>query len=140
MTGKNKPNPNGANKTTSDPREQTCWDLYVESINAGKENAYQAAIDAGYAEDSARNITLTGWFKERKEKLKRKELVSKAEKVFIKTLDYKTDNGKGKIDSQLLRVQTDVAKFIASTQGKNDGYGNLPELKDNDVVMIVLNN
>ena len=140
MTGKNKPNPNGANATTPDSRQQVCWDLYVKSINEGKENAQQAALDAGYEKTSAANITLTGWFLERKEKLKRKELVSKAEKVFIKTLDYNTEDKEGKIDSQLLRVQTDVAKFIASTQGKNDGYSNLPELKDNDVVMIVLNN
>ena len=74
-------NPNGANGTTSDPREQKTWDRYVVNLTKGIDNAYQAAVEEGYSDDHARNITLQGWFKERKAKLKRKDMLSKSEKV-----------------------------------------------------------
>jgi hypothetical protein len=121
-------NPNGANNTQSDPREQTCWDLYVESIANQRENAYQAAIDAGYSESSAKNITMRDWFKERLGKLKRKEMLSNAEKLLAKTINYSHEDKEGNIKVDLLRVQTDVAKTLVQTLGKNDGYSTRQEL------------
>lgn len=115
-------NPNGANGTTSDPREQITWDIYVLNLSQGIDNAYESAIEGGYAEDSARNVTMRDWFKERLGKLKRKDMFSKAEKVLDKTLTYEPVNEEGKIDTALLRVQTDVAKHVTLTLGKNDGY------------------
>lgn len=125
-------NPNGANGTTKDPREQTCWDLYVESIAQGRENAYQSAIEAGYEESSAKKITVTRWFTERKEKLRRRDILSKAERVLEKTLEMKVETNEGKIQPDLLRIQTDVAKFYAKTQGKDDGYSERTELTQKD--------
>lgn len=121
------PNPNGANGTTSDPREQVCWDFYVESLTNGRENAYESAIKAKYSEDHARNITLQGWFKERLAKLKRRDMLSKAEKVLDKTLSYETEDEEGKVRVDLLRVQTDVAKTVVSTLGKDEGYSTRQE-------------
>ena len=121
-------NPHGANGTKGDPREQICWDLYVESVINNRESALQAAIDAGYSEDHARNITLQGWFKERKEKLKRREMFSKAEKNLEKTQDMSVENDEGKIIPDLLRIQVDVAKILVSTLGKNEGYSTRTEL------------
>lgn len=120
-------NPNGANGTTSDPREQVMWDIYTANLANGIENAYQAAVEAGYEESSAKNITLTGWFKERKDKLRRKDMLSKAEKVLEKTLTYSTEDTEGKIMTDLLRVQTDVAKHVTKTLGKDD-YSERKEL------------
>ena len=124
-------NPNGANGTTSDPREQTCWDFYVESIVKGEVNAYESAIKAGYEESSAKNITLRGWFKERLEDLDRKQMLSDAEKVLRKTLRYKTDetdeNGNEKVKVDLLRVQVDASKHLTSTLGKDKGYSSKTE-------------
>lgn len=117
----------GANGKTSDPREQICWDNYVKSIAIGQENAYQSAIDAGYAIDTARNITMNDWFKERLGRLRRKDMLSKAEKVLDKTLTYNTEDAEGKIMTDLLRVQTDVAKHITKTLGKED-YSERKEL------------
>ena len=128
----NKSNPNGANGTTSDPREQIMWDNYINSIAEGRESAKQAALDAGYEEATASQITVRSWFLERKEKLKRKEILSKAEKVLEKTLTYNTDDEEGKVKTDLLRIQTDVAKFVASTQGKNEGYSSRTELTGED--------
>lgn len=55
-------------------------------------------------------------------------LLTKAEKVLDRTLDFEPVNEEGKIDSNILRVQTDVAKFIASTQGKHQGYSQKTEV------------
>lgn len=126
------PNPNGANGTTSDPREQVCWDFYVESITQNRENAYESAIKAGYSIDSARNITMRDWFKERLGRLKRKDMLSKAEKVLDKTLNYSVEDEEGKIKTDLLRIQTDVAKHITETLGKNEGYSKRNELTGAD--------
>lgn len=115
-------NPNGANGTTSDPREQITWDIYISKLSKGLDNAYESAIEGGYSKDSARNVTMRDWFKERLGKLRRKDMFSKAEKVLDKTLTYEPVNEEGKIDTALLRVQTDVAKHITNTLGKDEGY------------------
>lgn len=115
------PNPNGANGTTSDPREQICWDFYIEG---GLNNAYEAAIKAGYSEDSARNVTIRDWFKERLGRLRRKDMFSKAEKVLDKTLDYQTENDKGEVKTDVLRIQVDVAKHLTEKLGEKEGYNN----------------
>lgn len=120
-------NPNGANQYTSDPREQVCWDNYVKSVLNGTENAYQSAIDAGYEESSAKNITLTGWFRERKDKLRRKDMLSKAERNLDKTLDLVCVNEEGKIVPELLKIQVDVSKTIVQTLGKHEGYSTKTE-------------
>lgn len=125
-------NPNGANQTTSDPREQKCWDFYVETIIKGEVNGYESAVKAGYSHDHARNITMQGWFKERLEDLERKEMLSKAEKKLSKTLTYEVENDKGEIKTDLLRIQTDVAKHLTSTLGKNKGYSTKTELTGQD--------
>lgn len=125
------PNPNGANGTQSDPREQICWDFYVKSIQENRENAYKSAIDAGYAEDTARNITMNDWFKERLRKLKRKEMFSKAERNLDYVLDMVVED-EGKINPQLLKIKTDVSTTIAKTLGKEEGYSERTELTGKD--------
>ena len=60
-----------SNGTTSDPREQIMWNFYVTKLSKGIDNAYESAIEAGYEETTAKNITLTGWYKERNLKLRR---------------------------------------------------------------------
>jgi phage terminase small subunit len=112
------PNPNKANQYTPDERQQVCWDLYVKSIQKGKPNAYQAAIDAGYEETSAIHITLTRWFLDRESELFREKLLSKAEKKLDQTLTFKVEDDEGNIKTDLLRIQTDVSKHITSTVGK----------------------
>lgn len=118
-------NPYNANGTTGDPREQKCWDLYIIGITNGRENAYQAALDAGYSLDHSRNITLQGWFKERLSKLKRKDMLSKAEKVLQEMLEMDdtqlkiTEKGNVSFrDASLTRIKQDTAKFLAERLGK----------------------
>ena len=125
-------NPNGANGTTSDPREQVMWDIYVAKIAKGIENAYESAIEAGYEEATSRQITVRSWFIERKSKLKRKEMLSKAERNLDKTLDLITLNKEGLEDPQLLKIKVDVSKTIVSTLGKDEGYSTRSELTGKD--------
>jgi hypothetical protein len=125
------PNPNGANGTTSDPREQSCWDYYVESIQSGQVNAYQSAIKAGYSKSNALNITTREWFIERLGRLRRKGMYEKAEKVLEKTLNYETEDQDGNVKTDLLRIQTDVAKTVVKTLGKDD-YSERTELTGKD--------
>lgn len=112
-----------ANQHTSDEREQKMWNIYISKLVKGIDNAKASAIEAGYSESHADNITLQGWFKERKENLKRKDILSKAEKVIEKTLDYNTEEedeetGKVKINTSLLSIQSNVALTVAKSLGK----------------------
>jgi len=122
------PNPNGANSTTSDPREQICWDFYLETLLGNKGNAYESAIKAGYSPSSAKNITMRDWFKARLRKLDRKEMLSKAEKNLHKVLDTVYVNEEGAIQADVMRIVVDVSKTIVTTLGKNDGYSTRNEV------------
>jgi hypothetical protein len=126
------PNPNGANGITSDPREQIAWDFYVKSLMSGKENAYQSALDAGYAIDTARNITMNDWFKERLGKLRRKDMLSKAERNLDRVLETDYEDDEGNIKSDVMRIVVDVSKTIVTTLGKDDGYSSRSELTGKD--------
>lgn len=117
-----------ANQHTSDPREQVMWDFYVADFAKGIENAYQAAIKAGYAEDSAKNITLNGWFKERKAKLKRKDIFSKAERNLDRILDLPFEKQDGEVDAGVVRIIADVSKTVVTTLGKDEGYSTRSEV------------
>lgn len=120
-------NPNGANGVTSDPREQTMWDIYVLKLANGKENAYESAVEAGYSEDHSRNITLQGWFKERVAKLKRKDMLSKAERNLDKILDFEMQEETGKVNTSVASLVSDVSKTIVKTLGKDEGYSDRTE-------------
>lgn len=119
-----------ANGSTSDPREQVCWDLYIESITKGQANAKKAAIEAGYSKDHAENITLQGWFKGRLAKLKRKEMLSKAERNLDKIMDLPLEDK--------ANIVLDASKFIAKTLGKDEGYSDRSELTGRDGESLLL--
>lgn len=122
-----KTNPNGANGVTSDPREQVMWDIYIKKLINGKENAYESSVEAGYSEDHSRNITLQGWFKERVAKLKRKDMLSKAERNLDKVLDTSYENNEGEVKPEIMRIVVDVSKTITQTLGKDEGYSTKTE-------------
>ena len=112
-------NPNGANQYTLDPRQKLCWESYINPKSDTFGNALQSALKAGYERGTSEQITVTTWFLE---KLRRLNMLGKAEKVLDKTLTYDTEDEEGKIKTDLLRIQTDVAKHITSTLGKHEGY------------------
>lgn len=137
-----------SNGTTSDEREQVMWDIYVTKLSKGIDNAYESAIQAGYEETTAKNITLTGWYKERKNTLRRKDMLSNSEKKLAKTLEYEVEvideKGNLTIKTDLLKIQVDVAKTLVASLGKEEGYSTRTELtgkdgKDFEVKTIVIN-
>lgn len=113
-----------------DPRKKKCWEFYIGIKSDTIGNAYQSALKAGYAESYAAVITTRPWFIDKK---RRSNLLNKAEKVIEKTLEYSTDGidgeGREKVDKELLRIQTDVAKHITKTLGKDEGYSEKSEVK-----------
>lgn len=122
---------NVANQNTADERQAKCWEFYVKELNRGIDNAYASAIKAGYGKDYSRNITLQDWWKDRKDNLRRKGMVSKAERNLDETLDIITINDEGKIDPQLLKIKVDVSKTIVTTLGK-ENYSDRREITGKD--------
>lgn len=123
--GDTRTNPNGANQYQMDPRQKLCWELYVNPRSDTFGNACQSAQKAGYTETTALHITTENWFLE---KLRRLNMLKKAEKVLDETLDLKAVDPEGKTDTGVLRIQNDTAKFLASTLGKNEGYASRQEM------------
>jgi hypothetical protein len=113
-----------------DPRQQVCWDNFVNPESKTFGNAQRSALAAGYEEASAHNITIRAWFIARRKQLAlRGDLLSDAEKVLFKTLRYKTDREveeKGKkitkVNVGLLSVQVEAAKHVTKRLGKDQGW------------------
>jgi hypothetical protein len=130
------PNPYGANKYFRDPREIKCWEYYLKTVQKGSPNARACALKAGYSEQTASNITQHPWFQKRLSKLRRSEMVNKAEKVLEEILDLPNEieimtadgmpTGLKKIDPSLINQKRDVAKFIAEKLIKD--YEKKPEV------------
>lgn len=62
-----------------DPRSELAWEFYVKSWREGKPNAKQAGLNAGYAYNTAVNLSNFKWFKDKKDKLRRSNMLTKAE-------------------------------------------------------------
>jgi hypothetical protein len=98
------------------PKQIEFLKLYNDPKSQTFGNAKQSAIQAGYSEEYADNITslLPDWLSEALKK--RKRMLAKAE-----------DRLERLIDSEDERVAADVSKFIAKTQGKDEGYSERTE-------------
>lgn len=109
---------NGKKKNELTPKQQLFLANYTEPKSPTFGKARSSAINAGFSESYADNITVENpeWLQENLGKLGN---LRKAEKVLKETLEYDTINEEGKIDTQLLKVKTDVAKFLAKTVGKD---------------------
>lgn len=122
-------NPHKANQWIKDPRQDIMWELYMKDWTKGlNPNARQCALDAGYSDTTAMNVTNFPWFKDRFARLKRKDMLSKAERNLdrILDLDYsKLDELTGErtaIDIDKLKIVADISKMTATTLGKDEGY------------------
>lgn len=128
-------NPNRANKWIPDPRQAIMWEIFLKDWMAGRPNAADAARQAGYSETSSSNITNFQWFKDKFARLKRKDMLTKAERNLdrVLELDYtKIDElGKETIDIDKLKVVVDVSKLVAQTLGKDEGYSSKSTVEQN---------
>lgn len=98
----------------------------------GQQNAKQAALTAGYSETTAANITNLGWFKEKFQRLKRKDFLSKAERNLEKFLDLDysklDDLGNEVVDIDKARLVADMTKLTVTTLGKDEGYSSKSQI------------
>jgi len=118
------------NQYKADPRQSLFLSYYIDTKSKTFSNALQSALKAGYSRETSESITssMPNWLSE---SLGKNNRLVKAEKVLDKTLEYSTETDKG-VDTNLLRVQTDVAKFIAGTLGKDRGYSSRSEVTGKD--------
>ena len=111
------------NKKTTflSPQQELMLSNYTNPKSLTFGNAYMSAIGAGYSDSYAKAIMhqLPSWLSENLADLAR---LRKAEKVLDKTLEYETDrveSDKTIVDTGLLRIQNETARFVAETMGKN---------------------
>ena len=111
-----------------DPRQQDCWDRYINPTSETFANAKQSAIAAGFSESHAEDIKKLDWWvgKERRLRMRNKG-ERKLEAILdmpINVLEFIDRNGKRipyvVTDSTLLRIQQDTAKFAVERLGKED--------------------
>ena len=94
------------------PQQLQFKEFYLNPNSETFGNAKRSAIRAGYDEEYASQITARGtaWMLEI---VRDYERLQKAEKVLDKTLEMEAD------DPAKLRIQTDVAKFVAKGMAKH---------------------
>lgn len=122
-------NPNGANQYLFDPRQKLCWDLYIDPKSETFGNATQSAVKAGYEWGTANQITTVDWFLG---KLRKLNMVAKAEKNLDKALETDYRDANGDIRSDVMRIVMDVSKTVVTTLGKDEGYSSRQEVTQKD--------
>ncbi len=136
-TGNIVTHPSLRNKNKDVNRREKCWELYLKSIREGNPSAVQAARDAGFAENSAKNIKGMAWFKEKNDKLRRSKAMNNAEKNIAKILNLgltkirKNEDGTEEevFDPERAKIVADMSKMIVTTLGKDLGYSTKSEVK-----------
>lgn len=131
-------NPNGANQFNPDPRQSLFLASYTDPKSKTFGNALQSALNAGYSQEYAENITsqMPEWLAEKLGDLRR---LKKAEKNLeeILNLEIKDDEGKTDIPAAMLRTKVDM--FIAERLDKTK-YSTRNELtgKDGESITVEL--
>jgi len=118
-------NPNKANQYQFDPRQKLCWDFYVNPKSETFGNATQSAIKAGYTPEYADDIKSTDWFCT---SLWRLNATMVGEKKLRELMELDLLNGGEKVDVGIAKIQADLTKFIAQTQGKDNGWSSKTEI------------
>ena len=125
------------NKNQSGERREKCWEYYMKTVREGNPSAYKAAVQAGFAENTAINVRKLKWFKDRQDKLRRSKMMTNAEKNIARMLNLgltrikKLEDGTTEevFDAEKARIVADMSKLIVTTLGKDDGWSTKTELK-----------
>lgn len=99
------------------PQQESFLVEYLNPKSPNFSNALQSGLKAGYSQEYSENIThlMPDWLSESLGDMKR---LRKAEKILDKTLDMNPVDEDGRVDNQLLKTQTDTAKFFAERLNK----------------------
>jgi hypothetical protein len=125
------------NQNQDNKRRDLCWEYYMKSVRDGNPNGRASALKAGFAPNTALNIGNLGWFKEKKDKLRRSKMMTNAEKNIARILNLgftkikKLDDGTEEevLDLDRVKIIADMSKMIATTLGKDMGYSQKTEVK-----------
>ena len=125
------------NKNQSNARRELCGELYMKTVRDGEPNARWAARQAGFAENTCLNIGNLGWFKEKKDKLRRSKMMTNAERNIARLMNIgitrlkKLEDGSSEevFDVEKARIVADMSKLIVTTLGKDLGYSSKTEVK-----------
>jgi len=130
---KSKNNPNKANQYIPDPRQGLFLAYYLNPKSKTFSNAYQSAVRARYSKEYAEVLTgqMPTWLSEM---LSHNKMLSRAERNLLKYLemqtkqpvitmigpliDKKTKKPILKENTNLLKIQADISKFVAERLGK----------------------
>lgn len=121
----NRTNPNNANQYQLDPRQKLCWENYVNPKSETFGNATQSALAAGYEESYADTLSQSEWFCAKMWKL---NATFTSERKIREILELPLNDLEGRVDIGVARIQADLAKFMTSTLGKDEGYSTKQEL------------
>lgn len=80
-------------------------------------NALQSALDAGYSQEYAENIThhMPAWLAENSGT---GDMLEKAEAALLEAISLHIHTDEGKVDPAIARIKADVSKFVAETVGR----------------------
>lgn len=99
------------------PQQELFLEKYTNPKSSTFSNAYQSALEAGYKEEYAQNITgqMPDWLSENISDMKR---LRKAEKNLDEVQNIQIYNEEGKLDSNLIDKRTKVDMFLAERLNK----------------------
>lgn len=120
-------------------RRQLCWDLYIKSIKNGSPSARNAALEAGFAPNTAQNIKSLPWFKKKLATLRQSKMMSNAEANVSRALRVQWSKMKTledgseveEIDKDLFKTVVDTSWRVLETLGKDRGYTKKTEIDGN---------
>lgn len=143
-----------SNQWIADPRQQLFIAYYLDPKSSTFSNGLQSALRAGYSEEysSVMLASMPDWLSEKLSNIKTSSLLAKAERNLDELLDLPSqvqamgafgpifsDKEKNKPlmvhATGLLKVKSDVTKFVAERVGKAK-YGSDGEDKSNKVLII----
>lgn len=101
-------------------------------------NAYRSALDAGYSQEYAENIThhMPAWLAENSGT---GDMLKKAEAALLEAISLEIRGADKKVDPAIARIKADVSKFVAETIGRAK-YSKRTEHTGKDGGAIVISN
>lgn len=99
------------------PQQELFLERYTNPKSPTFSNAYKSALESGYSEEYAQNITgqMPEWLSENISDMKR---LRKAEKNLDEVQNIQIYNDEGKLDSNLIDKRTKVDLFLAERLNK----------------------
>jgi hypothetical protein len=124
------------NLNQDNARREKCWDLYLQTVRDGNPNAYQSAITAGFAKNTAINVKRLSWFVKKLDKLRDSKMMTNSERNLQRFVNMsitklkKLEDGTTEevFDIEKAKLVADISKFILTTIGR-DKYSTKTEFK-----------